>query len=243
MVQRGFSINTALELVDNAELECHSPSSAADALSRIPPTTVKVTKEPGGTEGLHWSRRDILVLEDEEVILGISLLQDYQAQSDGTRQREPDFESSDFCRLLHVLNDARMTRTRSMLMEPRTRADLDAESVDVWTDHIAPLFNDATFEPPAFRRFAGAVTVADISGIDSSRCTSTRHSGVLKRKFGEFKSLYGTCFSLFEASGQGDSEGFLYFANGKNYIMYAFCFLKAHPILQPLATCALQREA
>ena len=73
------------------------------------------------------------------------LCREYQEQQDGTRYREPDFETIKFCYPLHVLNDTRMTIPRSMLMAPRTRAELDSEPVEVWTDSIAPLFNDALF--------------------------------------------------------------------------------------------------
>ena len=44
--------------------------------------------------------------------------------------REPDFEASEYCRLLHTLGDARMTATRSQLMEPKTHDELDREPVD-----------------------------------------------------------------------------------------------------------------
>lgn len=64
-----------------------------------------------------------------------------------------------------------MTMTRSMLMEPRTSADLDSEPVDVCADSIAPIFNDATFQPTSFRGLAGKVTIARISGIDPARTT------------------------------------------------------------------------
>ena len=137
MVQRGFCINTAFELADHTESESNIFSPAALALSRIPSTTVKVVKESNGAEGIHWSRGDIPVLEDENVLFSLPILREYREQ-DGKRQREPDFEASEFCRLLHVMNDSRMTTTRSMLMEPRTLAQLDSEPVDVWIDSIAP---------------------------------------------------------------------------------------------------------
>ena len=82
-----------------------------------------------------------------------------------------------------------------------------------------PLPNNATFQPTAFLGLAGGVTIADISGINPARTTCVRNGGVLQRKIGDFKSLYGTCLSHFEASVQGDSEGFVCFSGGRNYIM------------------------
>lgn len=85
--------------------------------------------------------------------------------------------------------------------------------------------------------------MTDIVVIDPSTRVHNRDGGVLKREFGELKSLYVIRLSCFEASGQGNSEGFVPFAGGKNYIMYAFCFLKAYLVLQPLAARALQTDA
>ena len=109
-----------------------------------------------------------------------------------------------------------------MFMEPRTQEELDSEPVVVWTDSNASLFNDATSRPTEFGGLAGGVAIADISGIHSGRATCICHGGVLKRNFGEFGSLCGTSLSRFQAYGQGDSEGFVYLASRKNYIMYAF---------------------
>lgn len=67
--------------------------------------------------------------------------------------------------------------------------------------------------------------------------------GFLKREFVDFKSLYGTCLSPYEASGQGDPDKFPAFADSKSCIMYAFCYLKFNPVVQPLATRSLSTDA
>lgn len=70
-----------------------------------------------------------------------------------------------------------------------------------------------------------------------------RGSGVLKKKFAEFKSLYGTCVARFEASGQGDPDAFASFADVKMYIMYGYCFSQLHTLLKPFVTRALTSDA
>lgn len=54
-------------------------------------------------------------------------------------------------------------------MERRTRAEIDVEIIDEWSDSIAPLFNDEIFQPYPFRGLPGGVTLADISAIDPSQ--------------------------------------------------------------------------
>ena len=117
-----------------------------------------------------------------------------------------------------------MTSTRSQVMEPKTRDELDGEPFDPWTDAIAPLFNDVLFRPHPISSLAGGVTRDDIASIDPSNRVHERPAGVLKRKSGEFKSMYGTSLAKYESSGQGDPDSFVHFSNAKSYIMYAFCF-------------------
>ena len=85
------------------------------------------------------------------------------------------------------------------------------------------------------------MTRSDIMTINPHVRPYERQGGLLKRNFAEFKSLYGTC--MYEASGQGDSESFLCFTYGKTFLLYAFFFLKIHPVLAPLATRAVQGDA
>jgi len=242
MVQRLFSVEMALSVVDNCEGRLLPIPTTAQHLISIPPTVLKTKKSTQGIENIIWQRGDVPVFENGEVVPGLPTLQNERNEAP-TTTREPEFTGGEYCRLLHVLADSRMTTARAQLMEPRTRPELDGEPIDPWTDNIAPLFNDTTFQPRAVSVLAGGVTRADIISLDPSVRAYERDGGVLKRKFGSFKSVYGTCLSKYEASGQGDPEGFVYFTNGKSYLMYAYCFLQTHSILQPLATRALQTDA
>lgn len=94
---------------------------------------------------------------------------------------------------MHVLGDTRMTTVRSQLIEPHARSELDSEPLDPWTGSITPLFNGETFCPAAVSTLGEGVTRADITFLDLAIRQYGRAVGVLKRKFGEFKSLYGTC--------------------------------------------------
>lgn len=105
------------------------------------------------------------------------------------------------------------------------------------------LSNDETFKPTSVNTSTGGITRSGIAGIDPAERPHERTASTLKSKFGELKSLYGTCVTRFEASGQSDSENFVDFAQGKAYVMYAFCFFRKHHTLKPLATRANPREA
>lgn len=105
----------------------------------------------------------------------------------GARKREADFEESQFRRFLHLLNDSPMTMKQPRLMERSTRANLDSEPVEVWSENIAILFDDEPFEPVAFRGLAGGILFSDIAGLDPSKIVCMSHGSVLKRNFRESK--------------------------------------------------------
>ena len=205
-------------------------------LHNLAATQVKIHKNAAGVEAIAWVRGDIPVFDGDEVKIGEPSLN----QSNPAPCREPSFEASEYARILHVLGDTRMLTARQLLMEPRTRDELDGEPIDVWFEHVAPLFNEISFKPDAVAVLFGGVSRSDISTIDPSKRPYEREAGVLKKKFAAFKSEYGTCVSRYEASGQGDPDSFPDFASGRSYILYAFCFLKQYPVLEPLAMRALQ---
>lgn len=59
-----------------------------------------------------------------------AILSDESRSTTPASTREPNFETSDFSRLLHVLADTKMLTEITLLMEPRTRAELESEPVD-----------------------------------------------------------------------------------------------------------------
>ena len=243
MTQRQFSLQDAIAFLDREEEDAIEPDPERDPhfLQSLLPSAVKIQKDRTG-DIIRWIRGDAPVFDGDE----IKVNEPATDRTVNTPSREPDFEVSEYCRLLHTLGDARVTSTRSQLMEPKTRDELDREPVDPWTDAMAPLFNDVFFRPHPISSLAGGVTREDIASIDLSNRVHERPAGVLKRKFGEFTSMYGTSLAKYELSGQGYPDSFVHFSNAKSHIMYAFCFLKANHLLQPLATRTLagdvQRE-
>ena len=236
MVQRQFSVADALALVDYVE---DGREGAPPFLASLQSTSVRVTKDIKGQEDFQWVRGDVPVFIKSEIIVGKpDICQDQVV----CRTREPDFEASEYCRLLHVLADPRMTTARAQLMESRTRDELDSGNIDPWSDSISSLFNDVDFTPCPVEKLAGGVTRSDIMTINLRVRPYERQGGLLKRKFAEFKSLYGTCMSKYEASGQGGPEYFVCFTYGKTFLLYAFCFLNIHPVLAPLPTRGLQSD-
>lgn len=61
--------------------------------------------------------------------------------------RQPDFTSDDFCHLLYVLTDCRITGAVEQLLRVKSRAEMDREFSNPWSDSITPLFNDKNFQP------------------------------------------------------------------------------------------------
>lgn len=87
------------------------------------------------------------------------------------------------------------------------------------------------------------MTASDIEGLDPKKYSHYRDGGVVKRKFAEFKSLYGTRLCRFERSGNGDCESFVLYSSGKSFILYAHCLIKRYTLLTLLATRAMQSDA
>lgn len=69
---------------------------------------------------IAWQRRDTPVFENGAIKLGEPLLINDTQRDTQTPRREYSFEAREYCRLLHVLIDWRMTTARAQLMEPRT---------------------------------------------------------------------------------------------------------------------------
>lgn len=136
-----------------------------------------------------------------------------------------------------------MTIARQLLLNTRTKEQQDMVFVDPWDDHIVDLFNDIKFQPKPVHVLRGGLTRSDISGLDPSKRPYIRLSTTLKNKFSELKSQYTVCCSNFEASGQGDGECFVKFAQGKSYIMYTHCFAGVYPVLECLFTRSIPSSA
>ena len=124
--------------------------------------------------------------------------------------RKPDFEATEFCRILHDLAETRMTVVRTKLTVLHTRGELDAEVLDVCTDKIVPLFNDENSKSGRISTFSGEQRkkISDIDSLDLP-----------------------TCLHL---SGQCDPDGVFYFTDGKSYLMYVLWLLKENPQLELL---------
>lgn len=156
--------------------------------------------------------------------------------------RLQDFKS-EFGRLLHVLAATRMTASQPKLVECYDREHLDQKIADPLSHELAPLFKELKYKPEANAVLAAGVTLSDVCMTNPALGPHVRDGGLLKRKFGYFIILYGTCLSCYRAFNQGEPEVFRTFCDGKTYIMYAFCLLKQPPILHKLAIRALSREA
>jgi hypothetical protein len=70
-----------------------------------------------------------------------------------------------------------------------------------------------------------------------------RDGSVLRRKFGELKSLYTLCCTNFKASGQSDPDSFPLFAQGKPHVIYLHCVVQENGFLEPLCTRTIPVEA
>ena len=113
------------------------------SLFNLPSTMVKVLKDGNGDDEVNWSKGDIPLFDNDEVVVGkpdINIVN--KSSVNNSTSRETSFEASEYARLLHVLAHERMATARSSLMETRTRQQLDEESLDPWTSNITPLYND-----------------------------------------------------------------------------------------------------
>lgn len=84
---------------------------------------------------------------------------------------------------------------------------------------------------------------SEINDIDSAVVSDHREDGILKRKFGEIKSLYGTCIQRFITCGQGEEDCFPNFAQGRTFVIYAHCLKAVYTVFSPLMTRSLKRNA
>lgn len=243
MVQRQFCVQGALTLVAHIETRAGVSGFRICLLSS---TSVRVTKTITGEEKIFWGSEDVPIFNGKRLksdFLYRIPIKTLNVSGEAFNAREPGFEASEYCRLLHVLPDARMTTARTQLTIPKSREELDTEHVDPWTDHIAPIFNDSMFKPDPVFTLSGGVTRSDIAAIDPVRRPYVRIAGVLSRKFVEFKSLYGNCLARYEASGHNEPDFFVRFSDARSHFMHAFCFLKLNPVLEPLARRTLPRES
>jgi len=190
MVQRKSSIHSALDFVNVLEDPEHGRTSVSHPLQLLRATFVKTSKSSDGAESIIWNRGDIPIFDNGDVLVREPVIeQELPETVDANLRagaqpptREPDFGASEFCCILHVLADTRITAARAQLMEPRTREELDGEPCEPWTDNIAPLFNDVSFKPQALSLFSGGVTRYDIASINPALRPYEREGGILKRK-------------------------------------------------------------
>lgn len=118
------------------------------------------------------------------------------------QQGHAPFNGSDYCRLLHVLEDSRMTVERQILSSPLTREALYALMTDPWDQHITRRFHDSTLIPERVTTMAGDVTESDKYGIKTGYMPHMCTASTLKYKFSPFESIYGTFLNRFETSRQ-----------------------------------------
>eukprot|EP00177_Eucheuma_denticulatum_P002902 GFKZ01005218.1.p1 GENE.GFKZ01005218.1~~GFKZ01005218.1.p1 ORF type:complete len:238 (-),score=14.12 GFKZ01005218.1:831-1544(-) len=191
--QARFSVETDTDLVDHTDNSMHL-TNGASRLKLLSATVVKVDKTNLGVEEFTWQRGGKPVFNDQGTIREgePTIVDGVNSSTVLVTKCEPNFQASEYCRILHVLADARMTRARTQLMEPRTRAELDTEAVNPWTDHIDLQFNDESFTPVPSTILCDGVTRSDISSLKPNLRPYERDGGVLKRKLAELKSLYGT---------------------------------------------------
>lgn len=238
MVQLNVSLNDIQRAVDRRKGTRTEVDEAGHRIQNAKLQSVTTRKDSGGTKYIVWLDADSAPCSRPHSAPSSSV-----RHVVGSSRRQPDFEAGEFARLLHVLADARMSTAVQRIMRPRTRQELDVTTTDPWDEFIAELYNDDAFMPSPVHLLSGGVTRSDLDGIDPAQRPYHRTASTLKMKFGQLKSLYGTCTARFQASGQGDHEDFVSFAGGKSYILYCHCLVKQHPMLQSLATRALPTSA
>ena len=177
-MQRQFSFATVLEyvvLIDaGEEYDNHS-------LYEMATTKVRMEKSLSGPEKVISIRGDVPAFHVEELEVGKTALITV-APVEGNA-KAPDFEASEYARILHLFIDTRMTTAVQHVMEPRTRDELGTAPIDPWYDHIAPPFNDDMFKPAAISNVCEGVTRADIATISRGKKVHEHDDGVLKRQF------------------------------------------------------------
>lgn len=132
-------------------------------LSATPGTIVKY----GGNEFFEWLRGDIPICGGSNIrTILLTLSADGRIYIPERSVKRPDFEAVQFRRILHVWGYCRMTVSRTQLMEPRARDELNSELIDLLTDCIPPLFNNNWFELQPENISAGGVTKSIIISIN-----------------------------------------------------------------------------
>lgn len=237
LVQHKLAVGTLSECI--ADLDKERPSMVTDKhrlVRKLPRTGVRVVLSPSGAlERLAWLRGDVPTYDDEgEVVPGKSAHEAGETEEDIIVQ-QADFEPMEYCRLLHVLADQRMSEARAALIESRSTHDL-------WSKEIAPLFNDESFAPEAVRQVAGGVRNSDIAEMTPQIRQYVRDPVTLKRKFSELKSMYRAAVRNYMQAGQNEFNPFRNFSQDWPFVMYAFCLSKVYTEIQPLLSRTLASD-
>lgn len=161
-------------------------------------------------------------------------LQEPDADADRELYTIPDFEDSEYCRLLHALADRKMASHLSGLMDA-TKCD------NIWRTKVALIFNDTRFQPSPVRSLSGGVSKTDIADLRPV-FVRERDGETLQNKFAEFKSLYRAAVRSYVQFGNDDTDTFSDFCQGRKYVMYAFCLLENYPKLEPITLKSLSNE-
>lgn len=157
---------------------------------------MKVSKTSIGIEEVMWQRGDKTIFDEVgDIKSGELVISASTSLATVPTSTKASYEAFVFFHLLHVLLDKRMAITSSKLLEPRTRAELDTKPTYPCNDSIAPLFSDETFRHMPIQSLAGRITRSDMGSMNPDGRPHEREGYALKRKFREFKSLYGTSVS------------------------------------------------
>lgn len=145
MEQIAACVNTLLHLIGDVPHLSVAREMAEynfETLRSLPGAAGKMVKY-GGNEGIEWTRGDRPSFHGSNIRIGLpTVLVNGGTFIPERFVRRPDFEAVEFCCILHVSADSRMTLARAQLMKPRTRNELGSDLIGPWTDHIAMLFND-----------------------------------------------------------------------------------------------------
>lgn len=244
MVQHELSLKSILYFDKDLTEEPGTAASVSQEhvrIRNIKAVTVKVTKARFESEEdtIEWKSGDVPRFNSDGGIVLASSETPYADQP----IRQPPFQASEYCRLLHIFKDSRMTSVVEQIRRQFTRQELDAERGDPWTDQIAPLFNDLSFKSQKVAVFIGGVCRSDTENLDPAARPHVREGGFLSSKFSDFRAEYTTTLSRYTNTGQGDPDGFRNFASGRTYIMYGFCLVNGDPILESLTTKEVEEDA
>lgn len=242
MVQKKFILDDVMEYIKRKD--SGNMRDSARRLVSFSERGVRETKDVDGNAKIERVSGDVPQFDDEVEIIPIDDDEFMRPKIPViASQRQPEFTANEYCRPLHFLQDGRMSIARQLLLHARTKEPQDMVYVDPWDDHIVDLFNDTTFQPKPVHILRGGLTRSDISRLDPSTRPQIRIANTLKNKFSELKSQYTVCCSNFEASGKGDGECFVIFAQCKSYIMYTHCFAGIYPVLECLFTRSIPSTA